>query len=54
MNDPLLQWMLPIYLLALLIEFCVSYQQKRGWYNKSDTIASLSMLLASAIVDVLP
>ena len=54
LNDPLLQWMLPLYLAALLLEFCVSYQQKRRWYNRSDTIASLSMLLASALVDVLP
>jgi len=46
--------MLPLYLAALVIEYCVSYQQKLGWYSKKDTFASLSMLLASAIVDVLP
>jgi len=54
LNDPLLQWMLPIYLIALLLECLYSYQQRKGWYNQRHTTASLSMLLASAIVDVLP
>jgi len=54
LDDPLAQWMLPLFLLGLLIEFSISYLQKRGWYQTKDTVASLSMLLASAVVDVLP
>jgi len=54
MNDPALQWMLPLFGLALLLELFVSFRQQRGWYHTPDTFASLMMLLASAVVDVLP
>ena len=54
LNDPLVQWMLPLFLAALLLEAGVSRRQGLGWYHFKDTIASLSMLLASAVVDLLP
>ena len=44
LNDPLVQWMLPLFLAALLLEAGVSRRQGLGWYHFKDTIASLSML----------
>ena len=54
MNDPLIQWMLPLFLAALLLEAGFSSRHRLGWYHFKDSIASLSMLLASAVVDLLP
>lgn len=54
LNDPLLQWMLPLYLLALGLSAWHSAWTHRGWYNGGDTLTSLSMLVASALVDLLP
>ena len=54
LQDPLLQWMLPIYLLALGLSAWQSARNNNHWYKPADTIASLTMLVASAIVDLLP
>jgi len=54
LNDPFTSWMLPLFAAALLLEFVLSSWQNRGWYEKADTLASLSMLIVSAVVDLLP
>lgn len=54
LNDPLLPWMLPVYILALLFSVWQSAHLNRQWYDTADTGTSLVMLVASAVVDVLP
>lgn len=53
-NDPLAQWMVPLFLLALGLEALWSRAHRLGWHDRSDSFASLTMLLASALVEVLP
>ncbi len=45
---------LPIFLFAIILEAVWSYRKSMGLYRTADTLASLSMLLASAIVELLP
>jgi hypothetical protein len=53
-QDDLSVYALPVYLSAILIEAFWSYRQKRGLYKLKDTLASLSMLIATAFVEILP
>ena len=53
-NDPLIAWMLPLFVFALALEAAFSYRQNKGWYEGRDTATSLLMLLASAVIDALP
>lgn len=53
-NDPLAQWMVPLFLLALVLEALWSRARRLGWHARADSLASLTMLLASAVVEVLP
>mgnify|MGYP000087987228 CR=1 FL=1 len=54
LNDPLMAWMLPVYIIALVLSIWQSVRRKNAVYAAADTWVSLSMLVASAIVDVLP
>ncbi|MBL4682857.1 MAG: sterol desaturase family protein [Pseudomonadales bacterium] len=45
---------LPIFLLAIILEAIYSYQQKRQLYKGIDTLASLSMLVFSALMEFFP
>lgn len=54
LDDPLLAWMLPTYIAALCLSAGYSAMRQRGWYQGADSAVSLVMLIASAVVDVLP
>lgn len=54
LGDPLLQWIAPIFLLALATEALWSRHHGLGRYQRDDTLVSLAMLGASALVDLLP
>ncbi len=51
-NDLLTTFALPVYLLAVVAEALAS--RRRNAYDKRDSAYSLAMLLASAVVEVLP
>jgi len=53
-NDPQLQWMLPLFIVALLAEAIFNHQQQRDWYHARDTATSLTLLILSSVVDLLP
>lgn len=53
-NDPQLQWMLPLFVIAVIAEAVFNQRRQRGWYHASDTKTSLMMLVASSVVDLLP
>lgn len=53
-SDTLVYFFLPIFLLALLIEFAIDRKRKLGLFEKEDTIASLWMTALVIPVDVLP
>ena len=53
-QDTLIYWFVPIFLLALAIEYGVNAKRHREWYETQDTKASLWMLLFVGIVDVVP
>ena len=54
LNDELTLIALPIFLVAIIVEAVWSYRKSMGLYRTRDTLASLSMLLASAVVELLP
>ena len=54
LDDPLLHWMLPVYLIALVLSMWQSARNEKAWYNTADSTTSMIMLVASALVDVLP
>jgi len=54
LNDELTLIALPIFLVAIILEAVWSYRKTMGLYRTRDTLASLSMLVASAIVELLP
>ena len=49
-----MQFALPIFILAILVEALVSWRYQRGWYAPKDTALSLGLLVLSAVVDLLP
>lgn len=53
-NDPQLQWMLPLFVIALVAEAVFNHHQQRGWYKGRDTATSLVLLVLSSAVDLLP
>ena len=53
-NDDLVYFFLPIFLLALLIEFAIDRKRNLGLFDKKDTIASLWMTAIVIPVDILP
>ncbi|MGI9328574.1 MAG: sterol desaturase family protein [Pseudomonadales bacterium] len=54
LRDDLSLLALPLFALAIALEAWHSHRHRLRRYQASDTVASLSMLLASAIVEVLP
>ena len=54
LQDDLSLWALPLFLTAILLEAYWSSRQQRGWYNARDSLASLSMLVISALVELAP
>jgi sterol desaturase/sphingolipid hydroxylase (fatty acid hydroxylase superfamily) len=48
------QFALPIFILAILVEALVSWRYQRGWYAPKDTALSLGLLVLSSVVDLLP
>jgi sterol desaturase/sphingolipid hydroxylase (fatty acid hydroxylase superfamily) len=53
-KDDLIYLFLPLFLLALLIEFAIDRKRNLGLFEKKDTIASLWMTAMVIPVDVLP
>ncbi|MEO0369199.1 MAG: sterol desaturase family protein [Pseudomonadota bacterium] len=53
-KDTLIYWMVPIFLLALVIEFAIAHRYALDFFDKRDTKASLWMMLFVGVVDVLP
>lgn len=54
LQDDLAALALPLYLLAVGIEAFVGWQQRQHQYNWRDTMASLSMLVATGLVEIVP
>lgn len=54
LEDDLSVFALPVFLLAVLLEAVWSRFRHRNLYKLQDTLASLSMLLASGVVEVVP
>ena len=54
LQDDLSAFALPLYLTAILLEAWYSRSYALGYYRLRDTLVSLSMLLASALVEILP
>jgi sterol desaturase/sphingolipid hydroxylase (fatty acid hydroxylase superfamily) len=53
-QDTLVQWVLPIFFAAMAIEAFWSWRSQRHLYDAEDSGASLVMLLASVLIEVLP
>ncbi|MEQ8515834.1 MAG: sterol desaturase family protein, partial [Chromatocurvus sp.] len=54
LQDDLSAFALPLYLLAIVLEAWHSRRHALGYYRLRDTLVSLSMLLASALVEIVP
>ena len=54
LQDDLSLFALPLYLAAVLVEAWHAHRHQSGRYRLGDTLASFSMLAASAIVELLP
>lgn len=54
LQDDLSLFAMPAFLVAILLEAFWSHRQGRGWYRGRDTFVSLSMLVASTLVELLP
>ncbi len=44
----------PIYLTAIALEALYAYRSHKHWYRPGDTLASLSMMVAAAVVEIAP
>ena len=53
-NDPLTAIILPMFVLAILIEVFVSHRQKLNLYQGKDFAVSIAMLLMASLVDAIP
>ena len=45
---------LPLFLLVIVLEVYLTRHEQKEIYNKKDTLVSLSMLIATAIVEFVP
>ena len=54
LQDDLSLYAMPLFLAAMLLEALWSRWRGRGWYRGRDTFVSLSVLLVSALVELLP
>ena len=53
-NDPLTAVVLPLFVLAIVIEAWFSHWRSLGLYQGKDFLVSLSMLMLASLVDVVP
>ena len=53
-NDTLIQFVVPVFFVALAVEAIWSWRARRGLYEGRDTGVSLLMLLASVVVEIVP
>ena len=53
-NDPLTAVVLPLFVLAIVIEASFSHWRSLGLYQGKDFLVSLSMLMLASLVDVVP
>jgi len=54
LQDDLSLLSLPLFFAAITIELLWSYKKRLGWYSARDSLASMSMLLMSALVELAP
>ncbi|MCZ6831875.1 MAG: sterol desaturase family protein [Gammaproteobacteria bacterium] len=54
LQDDLSLFAMPAFFVAILLEAFWSHRQGHGWYRGRDTFVSLSMLVASTLVELLP
>jgi sterol desaturase/sphingolipid hydroxylase (fatty acid hydroxylase superfamily) len=54
LQDDLSLYAMPVFLAAIVLEALWSRNHHYGWYRGRDTFVSLSMLVASALVELLP
>ena len=52
--DDLILFALPLFAVAIAMEAGYAHRHRLPWYRAADTAASLSMLVATAIVDIVP
>lgn len=53
-HDTLIQWVLPVFLLAIVAEAVWGWRRSRALYEPRDTAVSVLMLLASAGIEIVP
>ncbi len=53
-DDPLLALMLPLFVVAIVLEWGWSVSRHRQLYAGRDFLVSMSMLLISAVIDIVP
>lgn len=53
-QDTLIQWVVPIFLAAVVVEVIWSRLRQPGLYEARDTGVSLLMLLASVLIEIVP
>ena len=53
-QDTLIYWFVPIFFMALALEFSYSKYKAKEWFQPADTVASLWMMVFVVAVDVAP
>jgi sterol desaturase/sphingolipid hydroxylase (fatty acid hydroxylase superfamily) len=54
LQDNLALFAVPVFIVALLFEAFWSWKNHLHWYERNDALASMSMLIMSALVELLP
>lgn len=54
MQDDLILLALPLFLVAVLIEYIYSVRKSIGWYERHDFLGSMGVMVITALVDILP
>ena len=54
LDDELIQYVLPIFFLAIVVEAVWSARGKRGLYHGRDFLASQCMLIGSVLIEIVP
>ena len=54
MQDDLILLALPLFLVAVLVEYVYSARRNIGWYERHDLLGSMGVMGITAVVDILP
>jgi len=54
MQDDLILLALPLFLVAVLVEYIYSARRNIAWYERHDFLGSMGVMVITAVVDILP